>query len=120
MKFFEEIRKQPPHIRELFMWLCVVITFSIISFAWFRSTTHQFVALLNPQGGAEETNRALADARQQSAFETISQSVSVLRASFFDIFSIKAKPASFDANQRDIYEKNNPIPPSFFPPTGQK
>ena len=47
-KILEEIKQQPPHIREVFMWLCVVITFSLIGFAWFRSTSEQFVALLNP------------------------------------------------------------------------
>lgn len=120
MKLFEEIRSQPPHIRELFMWLCVVITFSVIGFAWFRSTAHQFVALLNPGEGTEETSRALAGSQQPSAFNTISQSASALKASLFDIFNVKTKPASFDTNQRDIYEKNNPIPPSLFPPTGSK
>jgi len=45
----DEIRKQPEHIRHTFMWLCVVIVFSLVSFVWFRATQQTFVAMLHPQ-----------------------------------------------------------------------
>src|SRR3989344_4996755 len=72
-----EIREQPEHIRHIFMWLCVVITFSVIGFVWFRSTSKQFVALMHPE---EAQERALAEkegtlrqaqGKQPSPFATI-------------------------------------------------
>ena len=54
----DEIRQQPEHIRHVFMWTMVVITFSVVGFVWFRQTTKQFVALLHPE---EAEVRALAE-----------------------------------------------------------
>ncbi|MEK7616408.1 MAG: hypothetical protein AAB420_04370 [Patescibacteria group bacterium] len=51
MKLLDEIRRQPLHIRHLFMWTMVVITFSLVGFAWFSETQNDFVALL---GGKEQ------------------------------------------------------------------
>ena len=54
-----EIKQQPEHIRKAFMWVLVVITFSVVGFVGFRNTEQRFVALLNPGQAQEE--RALAE-----------------------------------------------------------
>lgn len=53
MSLLQEIRKQPEHARHIMMWLCVVITFSLVGFVWFKSTQEKFVAMLNPQATPE-------------------------------------------------------------------
>ena len=90
----DEIRQQPEHIRHIFMWLCVVITFSVIGFVWFRSTSKQFVALMHPE---EEQARILAEAeqktlrqtqgRQPSPFATIFSVWSNLRANISELLT---------------------------------
>jgi hypothetical protein len=83
----QEIKEQPPHIREMFMWVCVVITFSVIGFAWFKSTTKQFVALLNP----EEVQETRAIAKEQpSPFATLALSFKDLTASVARLFDFSS------------------------------
>ena len=48
MKLLQEIRNQPEHIRHIMMWLCVVITFSLVALVWFRTTEARLVAMLHP------------------------------------------------------------------------
>ncbi len=86
---FQEIRSQPPHIREIFMWACVVIVFSVVGFVWFRQTTKQFVALLHPE---EAQERALAEAEQKktkqpSPFATIFSTIGDLRANISELLA---------------------------------
>lgn len=81
-----EIRNQPEHVRHIFMWLCVVITFSVIGFIWFRSTSRQFVALMHPEQAQE---RALAEKnkpKQPSPFATILGAWGNLRANISELF----------------------------------
>src|SRR3989344_3810178 len=66
-----EIREQPEHIRHIFMWLCVVITFSVIGFVWFRSTTRQFVALMHPEQAQERVLAKKNNPKHPSPFVTI-------------------------------------------------
>jgi hypothetical protein len=92
----EEIRQQPEHIRHVFMWLMVVICFSVIGFVWFRSTSKQFVALLHPETAQDQ---ALADSnkpKQPSPFATIFNSFKDLQANISELIS--GKPASLDIN----------------------
>lgn len=110
----DEIRSQPPHIREIFMWACVVIVFSVVGFVWFRSTSKQFVALLHPE---EAEERALAeknsdsnqaDAGQPSPFATIFESISDLRANISELLT---------GSKKDLYFINEQlIPKDVTPP----
>ncbi|TSC90908.1 MAG: hypothetical protein CEN90_740 [Parcubacteria group bacterium Licking1014_17] len=52
-ELLNEIKNQPEHIRKIFMWVCVIIVFSIIGFGWFRTTQKQFANLLNPSGNLD-------------------------------------------------------------------
>ena len=81
----EEIRQQPEHIRHIFMWTMVVITFSVVGFVWFQQTTKQFVALLHPE---EAEVRALAEKnkpKQPSPFATIFSTIGDLRANISEL-----------------------------------
>jgi hypothetical protein len=68
------------------MWTFVVITFSVIGFAWFRSTSKEYVALLNPD--QVQDTRALAQNGQKvpSPFATILNTFSDLKANVSDLF----------------------------------
>lgn len=101
----EEIRQQPLHIRYIFMWTMVVITFSVVGFVWFRQTTNQFVALLHPE---EAQERALAEqeetlrqaqGKQLSPFATIFDAVGDLRANILELF---VGPKSLDINNEQF------------------
>ncbi|HLC99894.1 MAG TPA: hypothetical protein VJC11_02955, partial [Patescibacteria group bacterium] len=78
MKLLDEIREQPLHIRKIFMWTLVVITFSFIGYAWFDSTQKDFVALLNRDSVPAEQERALAQTTHEPAspFQNIKNSIS--------------------------------------------
>lgn len=91
----DEIKQQPPHIREIFMWVCVVITFSIIGYAWFRVTTKQFVALLNPEQ-AEETRALAQEKTAPLPFATILTALKDLRANIFELFDLSRKTNNFE------------------------
>ena len=89
----QEIKSQPPHIRELFMWVCVVITFSVIGFAWFRTTTREFVALLNPEE-ATVTQGLAAGGKptgQPSPFATIYTAGKDLFANIGELFNFSGR-----------------------------
>lgn len=79
-----EIRQQPLHIRKIFMWTFVVITFSGIGYLGFQQTTGNFVALLNPKTAAEQ--EAVPDTNA-SPFALIRDSWQSLRASIGNAFS---------------------------------
>lgn len=115
----QEIRQQPPHIREVFMWVCVVIVFSVVGWAWFRQTQKQFVALLHPEQ-AEEA-RVLAEENKQkqppSPFATIFSSLGDLRANISELFA-GSKP-----NVLEFGSSVNPqqeVPPNELPLSDDK
>lgn len=88
-KILEEIRQQPEHIREIFMWVSVAIIFSVVGFSWFRSTEKQFVALLNPQQAEEQRVLAEKDVTKTnpSPFAMIINSFDGLKAGITELFS---------------------------------
>lgn len=112
-KLLREIRSQPPHIRELFMWLCVVITFSIIGWAWFRQTQKQFLALLHPEQTEE---RALAEQEKSkqrpSPFATIFSSFGDLRANILELFA-SPKPNVLEVGNQEPQQEE--VPPKELP-----
>ncbi len=114
----EEIRNQPQHIREVFMWLCVVITFSMVSFFWFQSTAKEFVAIVNPEQA--RADRALVQKNssdQPSVLATISQSASTLKASVLEILGLnKDNTVEFTGS----FYRSDPVPPSLFPASKDK
>jgi len=93
----KEIRKQPEHIRALFMWLSVFILFSLIVFIWFGFFKAKLVALLNPP---EEKVLVSED----SPFATIKQGLGEFKAMIIDIFN-KDK----DSNQAEREPKLFPL-----------
>lgn len=88
MNLLREIRNQPEHIRHIFMWLCVVTVFSLISFVWFKSTQARFVAMLHPEE-VKELERKLAreDADQASPLSGFKKSWATLRASLGELIN---------------------------------
>lgn len=86
MKIIKEINKQPEHIRELFMWLCVVIVFSIIFMTGIRETNKKIAALVNPQI-IEETSSAVAKENVNSPLAFVASYLGELKAGITDIFS---------------------------------
>lgn len=116
-KLLEEIRSQPAHIREIFMWSCVVIVFSMVGFVWFKQTTKQFVALMHPEEAQEralaEKEEALrqAQSNQLSPFATILNAVDDLRANISELLT---GPKSLDINNEQLIPEKE-IPPQKLP-----
>ena len=77
----KEIRRQPEHIRALFMWLSVFIVFSLVIFIWANSFQQKLVLLLNPP---EE--EVLAE--EESPFAVIAKSATDLKATILDLFGL--------------------------------
>ncbi len=109
-----EIKQQPEHIRKAFMWVLVVITFSIVGFVWFRNTEKRFVALLNPERAQEE--RALAEKTKAQTilpFATIFNAWSNLRANISEL--ILGKQSEFSVDNGKIGTREEPLPPQKLP-----
>jgi hypothetical protein len=116
----DEIRRQPDHIREVFMWVFVVIIFSVVGFAWFRSTEKQFVALLNPDQAQEQ--RILAEKNKAkegpSPFAMIGNSFSGLKASIAELF-LGIKSNDFEIRNEGAGPTVS-VPPQELPISGEK
>ena len=120
-RLLEEIRSQPAHIREIFMWSCVVIVFSMVGFVWFKQTTKQFVALMHPEEAQERalaekegvgsTELATGQSKLLSPFATILNAVSDLRA---NISELLMGPESMDINIQPLAPEKE-IPPQRLP-----
>lgn len=109
----DEIHQQPEHIRHIFMWLCVVITFSVIGFVWFRQTTKQFVALMHPE---EEQARILAEKnkpKQPSPLATIFSAWGNLRANISELLS--GPVSNLEINNGAPRTEKMEVPPQKLP-----
>lgn len=78
----DEIKKQPDHIRSIFMWLSVFIVFSLVVFVWLQAFQQKLALLLNPS--LEDS--AIAGAG--SPFAVIGGSFSDLGATISDLFGL--------------------------------
>lgn len=101
----KEIRKQPEHIRAIFMWLSVFIVFSLIFFVWFGFFKAKLVSLLN--------NSENAVAKQESPFTAIGQDLGELKAMIWNVFN-KPESELKDSSQ------DQEIAPKMFPLSGEK
>ena len=112
MSLLREIRSQPEHIRSVFMWLSVIISFSIVSFFWFKSTAKDFVAIVNP---TPEIERAFAQ-EDQEATESLFANIGL---SIKDFTREMNRLLGFTNEEDDININNQPkqaeIKPRKFP-----
>jgi len=103
----KEIRKQPEHIRALFMWLSVFIVFSLVIFVWANSFQQKLVLLLDSK---EKTETA----KQESPLAVIAGGFNDLRATIIDLFGL----ASGGKNQAEVIdnlEKRFKVEPKLLP-----
>ncbi len=107
-----EIRQQPSHIREIFMWVMVVITFGAFGFIGFRSTEQKLVALLDPNTTVERgviSNTSVARKKEDpSPFALISDAFKGLSKDLQGLFSS-------DEQGPVIRNTIDPIPPYQLP-----
>ena len=82
MKLLDEIRQQPHHIRKIFMWSMVAISFSIVGLTYVNSTKKQIVALMNPQDAPSTGEPAIP---QRSPFALIGDAFSSMRANISEL-----------------------------------
>lgn len=99
------------------MWVCVVITFSVIGFAWFKTTSKQFVALLNPDEVVE--SRAIAEKNiPPSPFATFFSTFKDLQANISELFNFSDKSNDFNIeNGRSTNGVFQPVPVRKLPVT---
>ena len=113
MKLLDEIRRQPLHIRKMFMWSLVVITFATFGYWRLHETGKRVTALMNPK---LETTSALAQqdlpaGRQEtskSPFALIGDSLSSLRASISELVRRKGGSTPDPAQQQTTQEPPRP------------
>lgn len=103
-----EIREQPLHIRKLFMWSLVIVSFSALGFVWFQGTRQNVLALM---GNLPDKAQVEHKDNVASPFAVIFNSVSSLRADLAGLFSGDSK-ASKEARQQP---SQSPIPPRSLP-----
>jgi hypothetical protein len=114
----EEIRSQPSHIREVFMWVSVVIVFSVVGFSWFRTTSKQFVALVNPEQAQQNADMLAEDQDNKLLpFATISKSWKSLSAGISELFDFTQKTNSIQIENKQSEVK---IKPNLLPLAGDK
>ncbi|TSC91307.1 MAG: hypothetical protein G01um10142_35 [Parcubacteria group bacterium Gr01-1014_2] len=87
----KEIRRQPSHIRAIFMWLSVFIVFSLVIFIWIQSFQQRLTFLLDP-------SKELETAKQESPITTIGKGLDDLRAEIFNLFGL----AAFKKQEGDV------------------
>jgi hypothetical protein len=110
-KILNEIREQPESIREIFMWVMVVITFSVIGFFTFRSTINRFAALVNPD--AYKTNNTgviVKDKEEKTPIDLIGESAGDIKANLSNILSGSAKETT-----TPVINNADPVPPVRLP-----
>lgn len=75
------------------MWVCVVAVFSVIGFAWFRTTSSQLVALINPAQTKQSADLLVKQdqTKNQSPFATILSSTKGLWANISELFDFSGK-----------------------------
>lgn len=112
----KEIRRQPEHIREIFMWLCVVIVFSFVILAGFRQTNEKLVALINPEI-TEEAEMYIAQKKPQSPLESLAGYLGDLRASITDVFSFNFSNSVQEIEKDKIDDEN---PGALLPVVGDR
>ena len=91
------------------MWMCVLITFSVIGFAWFRSSTKQFVALLNPSADLP-TSQAVAETTAPLPFATLFLSVKDLAANIGELFDFSHGWSGLEINNGTAPVLVEPLP----------
>ena len=112
MKLFKEIQGQPEHIKEVFVWLCAIIVFSVVLLAGFRQTEEKLVALINPEVfKGEETFIAKEESKLPSPLASFGEYFKSLRASVTDIFNFKGGTNEVEV-KNDI---KSDIPPALLP-----
>ena len=99
MKFLEDIKKQPQHIREIMFGLCVVITVSLVGVIWFRSFEKDLFVMLNPEPDKQAQFFAEMDAHQPLGYADLSKALGNLRASVYNAFGFMK---NYNANQVDV------------------
>lgn len=97
MKLLDEIRSQPLHIRKVFMWTLVVVSFIVVGLFWFQGAQQNVVALLgNAQPGADQS--APSD-NVASPFALIGGSWAGLRADISGLFSARGSASDAARHQ---------------------
>ena len=100
------------------MWLCVVITFSIVGYVWFGSISHEYVTALNP-GIQDDRALAQVDKDKTSAFGTVSDSLSNLGANISSLLGFSDSKA-IDLSNGTEYTYPKVLPRLFPIPKDKK
>jgi len=75
-----KIKKQPEHIREIMMWVCVSVMFFVVGGIWFASFKNNLTTMLNP-----ETEKEVKTAQGSSPLSFITNGFKNLKANISDL-----------------------------------
>ena len=98
------------------MWACVIVVFSVVGFSWFRSTSKQLVALVNPEQAQQDQMAEAKQGNTSSPFATISQSWKNLTANIGELFNFTQKSNDIQITNQKLPE----IEPNLLPLSADK
>ncbi len=110
----KEIRKQPEHIRSIFMWLSVFIVFSLVFFFWLNGFQKKLVSLLNPAEQETET------VKEESPFTVIINSLNDMKATILDLFYLTSGTKSETEVINNLEQRRDKIEPKLLPVSDDK
>ncbi len=114
MSLLKELREQPNHIKAIFLWTGVVISCSVVGVIWFQSTKQQFISLMHGGNPPEQTDTGFAEAKSQSPFATIKDTLHSMTANISSI--VQGDSASiFTVTDTNATISTTPVPPASLP-----
>lgn len=86
MSFFDDIKKQPRHVREIMFGLCVVTTISLVGLIWFRSFEEDVFVLLNTDPAKQAQFYAQRAGRTPTVYAAATKAFGNMRATMYSAF----------------------------------
>lgn len=104
MNFFDDIKKQPRHIREIMFGLCVVITISLVGLVWFRSFEEDVFVLLNTDSVRQAQFYAERAGRTPTVYAAATKALGNLRATMYSALGFLGDYGSSVVKVEEEYE----------------
>ena len=115
-KFIKEIHKQPAHIREIFMWLSIIIVFGTVGVFALKEAKNNLVAAINPMRENISADRAVAEDKNNENSNDSESPFALILDSIKDLRSDNNNDSK-STNEITIINSNPRVPPSLFPVT---
>ena len=109
-KILHEIHQQPLHVRKVFAWTLIIISFLIVGAVWLKSTTSNIAEMLDIN--KKEAVAKKPDKKEESPFSAIGKSIGDLKANISELWSNRSE---FDLEKFQQNAEEEPIPTQKLP-----